>query len=343
MLIRYFTSNMPFQQLLGIVFAGILLWAGFFFGHDTWTFREHAEPLAFITAGLIQNYPLLASILSLVMVLIQAFWLNSLVNHIDFYSTSKTSYLTAFLFLLFAGSIEGNFMPGPSVMANFFVLAIIQSLINAYDKDYTLKNVFYAAFAAGIGSLFYMPVLGLWFFIIMALIIYRQINLREIFFAILGLLPAAIGSFVYYYGRGNSLEHFQSVIQYFTNWNITVSGSLPELLVAGMILVFLFFSLIYVLSHANERVIRVRRLSLVLTWYLIVAFWLSGYIDHFFQQIIVLSPVVAFFVNWAIENMKRKGLAELIIWAFILIITFYRLQNVWQDLFNVDLPVYNLL
>ena len=343
MLIRYFTSNMPFQQLLGIVFAGILLWAGFFFGHDTWTFREHAEPLAFITAGLIQNYPLLASILSLVMVLIQAFWLNSLVNHIDFYSTSKTSYLTAFLFLLFAGSIEGNFMPGPSVMANFFVLAIIQSLINAYDKDYTLKNVFYAAFAAGIGSLFYMPVLGLWFFIIMALIIYRQINLREIFFAVLGLLPAAAGSLVYYYWQGNSSEHFEVIAQYFSNWNITVSGLLPELLVGGMLLVILVFSLVYVLAHAKERVIRVRRLSVILTWYLIFTVWLGGYTSHFFQQIILIAPVLAFFANWAIENMKRKGFAEALLWIFILIITVYRLQNIWQELFNLELPVYNLM
>ncbi|MFW6018946.1 MAG: DUF6427 family protein [Bacteroidales bacterium] len=343
MLIRYFTSNMPFQQILGIVLTGVLLWAGFFLGHDTWRFQEHAEPLSFITDGLIQNYPLIASIISLFMVLIQAFWLNSLVNRIDFYSTSKTSYLTAFLFLLFAGSLEGNFMPGPSVMANFFVLSIIQSLIYAYDKDYTLKNVFYASFASGIGSLFYMPVLGLWVFVILTLIIYRQISLREVFFAVLGLLPTAVGSLVYYYWQGNSFEHFQSVFHYFSRWNITVSGSLPELLVAGMIFIFLLFALMYVLSHANERVIKVRRLSLVLTWYLIISIGLSGYIDDFFQQIIVLSPVMAFFANWAIENMKRKKLAEMLIWIFILIITFYRLQNVWQDLFNLELPVYKLL
>ena len=343
MLIRYFTSNMPFQQLLGIVLTGVLLWAGFFWGHDTWSYREHAEPLAFVTAGLIKNYPLLASIISLLMVLIQAFWLNSLVNQIDFYSTSKTSYLTAFLFLLFAGSIEGNFMPGPSVMANFFVISIIQSLIKAYDKEYTLKNVFFAAFLAGVGSLIYLPVLGLSLFIIMALIIYRQIAIREIFFVVLGLLPAAVGSFVYYYWQGNAMEHFEKIAYYFSNWNIVISGSLPVLLVLGMITLFLLVSMIYVLSHVNERVIRVRRLSVILIWYLIITIWLGGYTSNFLQQVILLSPVVAFFTNWAFENMKRKGMAEFLIWIFILIITFYRLQQYWQEVFNLDLPVYRLL
>lgn len=340
MLIRYFTSNMPFQQMIGLFITAVLLWVGLFFGYETWTYREHAEPLAILTQKLILEWPVIAGVLSLIIVLLQAFWLNYLVHRLDF--LSKTSYLAAFLFLLFSGAVEGNLMPGASVLGNFFALGILHGLINAYDQENTLRSVFHAALFVGVGSLFYLPILGLWFFVIAALIIYRQIGYREIIFAILGLLPSVLGSFVYYFSKGEVYTHFQILNEYIFSWSLSLEVSLPMLLVGIMILSFLFVSMSYVLVHRNEQVIRVRRFITVLTWYLIFVLLLSGYAVDFFQQIILLAPVLAIFLGGMLENIRRKKLAEISLWIFILLVSIYRLKDVLQSAFGFDFPMYKI-
>lgn len=341
MLIRFFTSNMPMRQLLGIIFTAFLLWIGFFLGHDTWYFRPHAEPLGAVTANLIINWPYIAAVMGFLVILIQAFWLNNLVHQIGF--ASKTSYLTAFLFLLFSASLEGNLMPGTAILGNFFALGVLHSLINAYNQEYTLQSVFYAALFAGIGSLFYLPVLGLWLFIPAALIIYRQITYREIIFSFLGLLPVAVATFVFYFWKGQAIEHFSMLLNYLLSWNPELEATVPELLTGGMVVFFLLISTFYVIRRINEQVIQLRRYITVLAWYMIFVVLLSGYARDLFQQLILLAPVTALFLGNMIDNLKKTRIIEISLWIFIILVSVYRLQDVLAKLPGIRFPVFEIL
>ncbi len=341
MLIRFFTSNMPMRQLLGIIFTAMLLWVGFFLGHDTWYFRPHAEPLGAVTANLIINWPYIAGVLGFLIILIQAFWLNNLVRQIGF--ASKTSYLTAFLFLLFSASLEGNLMPGAAILGNFFALGVLHSLINAYTQEYTLQSVFYAALFAGIGSLFYLPVLGLWLFIPAALIIYRQITYREIIFLVLGLLPVAAATYVFYFWRGEAMEHFTMELNYLVNWNPELKATYPELLTGGMVVFFLLISTFYVFRHINEQVIQLRRYITVLGWYMIFVLLLGGYAMDLLQQLILLAPVAALFLGNMIDNLKKTRIIEFFLWIFIILVSVYRLQDVLGNLLGINFQAFEIL
>ncbi|MCF8331443.1 MAG: DUF6427 family protein [Bacteroidales bacterium] len=340
MLIRYFTSNMPFQQLLGIIFTAILLWLGFLFGVETWSYREHAEPLAFILENVMQNQPYWAGVIALLSVLFQSLWINYLVHRIGF--LSKTSYLAAFLYLLFTASLEGNLMPGTAVIGNFFALAVLNAMINAYYHKNTLRSVFHASLFAGIGSLFYFPVLGLWIFVIVVLIIYRQLTFREIFFSLLGLLPVLAGLFTFYFWKGDANAHFQILGQAFTTWKFMFKSTLPELLVGVMILIFILISVVYALIHQNERVIRVQRFIAMLNWYIILVILLSGYSFNLFQHIILLIPVAAIFLSSMLEGLRKKTIAESLIWIFIILVTVYRLESHLEAWFQIDFPTISL-
>ncbi|MFO8054638.1 MAG: DUF6427 family protein [Bacteroidales bacterium] len=318
--------------------ATVLLWAGFFLGYETWEYREYIEPMAFLTRGLIKVHPLLAAGLAMIMVLVQALWLNYLAQRSGL--LSKTSYLAAFFFLLISGAPEGNLMPAAVILANVFVLAALHALINAYDHENTIKSVFHASLFIGIGSLFYFPVLGLWVFILVALIIYRELTYREIIFALLGLLPAAGGVILYFFYTGEIIQYLNTVQQQFLSWAIVVELTLPELAAGGMIFLAMLSSVFFMLSHINERTIMIRRFISLLIWFLVFVLLLTGYAEDPLQQTIMLSVPLAVFLASIGESIKKKFIVEWGVWIYILVLTIYRLQHLIRDGFNFDFPVY---
>lgn len=340
MLIRYFTSNMPFQQLLGILLTAVLMWMGFFTGHETWSVQPEVEPLAGFIVGVANKSHLWSGILALFIFLLQAFWLNYLAQLVKL--TSSTSYLTAFLFLLIALSLQGNFLTGAALFGNFFSLGIIHSLINAYYRKNTLRSVFHASLFAGLGSLFYFPLLGLGLFIIIALIVYREINVRAIIFTVFGLIPSWAGISLFNYWQQEPWAYFNALSNYLANYNLQLHGSMPLLLVAAMIFLFLLFSIFFTHIHIIEQVIRKRRTIMVFTWYVIFILILSGYAVDVLQQVVLLAPVIAVFFTHRIESITKRGFAELTLWIFIVIISVYRLQNWLQITFEFEFPVYKI-
>ena len=136
--------------------------------------------------------------------------------------------------------------------------------------------------------------------------------------------------------------YFQMLGQAFTTWEFTFKSTLPELLVGAMILLFILISVVYALVHQNERVIRVQRFIAMLNWYILLVIFLSVYSFNLFQHIILLTPVAAIFLSSMMEGLKKKTIAESLIWLFILLVTVYRLERHLEAWFQFDFPIINL-
>ncbi len=129
---------------------------------------------------------LLEQILSIVIILLGAFFVNYLA--IDQEIVSKSNYLPFFFYVLFAFSSTTKNIIEPILVANLFVVPALFFLMNSYRVERALNQVFKAAFCMSIACFFcidYMLVFPLMF---VALFVLRPFNWREVIVLIVGLM-----------------------------------------------------------------------------------------------------------------------------------------------------------
>lgn len=93
--------------------------------------------------------------------------------------TGKNNYLPAFLYALFAFSINTNAFVHPALLANLFVLVALHFYLETYRADHALSELFKAAFFMGLAPFFYTNYLLLLPFCFMMLTILRPFQWRD--------------------------------------------------------------------------------------------------------------------------------------------------------------------
>lgn len=124
--------------------------------------------------------------ITLLIILLGAFFVNFL--SIEQEITSKTNYLPAFFYILFAFSVNTKNMIEPILTANLFVLPALYYLINSYRKDYVLAEFFKAGLFMGLASFFCIHYIVVFPLSFISLIILRPFNWREWSVLLIGLL-----------------------------------------------------------------------------------------------------------------------------------------------------------
>lgn len=308
-------------------------------GYSTWTPHADLEPLGFYLYQAAWQYPLAASLLSMLMVVFQALWANSLSHQIKF--SAHTSYLTAFIYLLFAGTFQGYLMTGPAIIAGFIVLGVFQTMINAYYQRNMYRNIFHAALLAGIGALFYWPLLGLWLFVLIGLIVYRDITVRKILLAILGLLPPLAGVMLYHYSLHSEDQYFYWMGQAMADWHISLDFSVPEVMLFALLSIFLILSAVLISYKSGERIMSTQRFIVMINWYFGIAILLGGLGQDLKQHMMLLFLPIALYLGSVIEKMKKKYFFEMALWLYILLLVIYRFEDEIQRFFGIELSMFS--
>lgn len=129
---------------------------------------------------------ILNQIITLITIMLGAFFVNFLSAEQEI--TSKTNYLPAFLYIMFAFSGNTKSIIEPVLIANLFILPSLYFLMNSYRKDHALPDFFKAGLFMGLASFFCIHYIVAFPLSFIALFVLRPFNWREWTVLLLGLI-----------------------------------------------------------------------------------------------------------------------------------------------------------
>jgi hypothetical protein len=310
MFIRFFKTNQPASFIALPLFA-VLLWG------MSWLNPLSAEPvfsMPFYSGfEFINSVPLLSEVLAFVLVLIQGFYLNYLINKYDLRDSRDRSNFLPALFCIFFLSLFPSFRTLiPQHFSAIFLLLMLDRIFDSYRKDSAFSHCFDAGLFASIASLFYFPAAVFFLLVWVGFVVLRAFNWREWLIAFLGFIIPWLMVLTYYF-------FFDRLDYFFTN-QIT-SGFSASYFDFGKpdnaVLIYVFSGLLFFPAMMNfvkmmsSGKIKVNKFLLLFMWFLFFAV-VSGFIfpvasyTHFTLAAI---PLAVIFSNWFL-SLKKTWIAE---------------------------------
>lgn len=257
----------------------------------------------------------LNQIISLIAILLGAFFVNFIC--IDQEITSKTNYLPAFLYVLFAFSASTKNMIEPILLANLFVLPSLYFLISSYRQDYALAEFFKAGLFMGLASFFCIHYIVVFPLSFIALIILRAFNWREWSVLLLGLItPLYIYVSICYLTTDDYFAVFGMIRE--------ATSSIQKPIVSEyyfgfifIIVITLVFALVKSFSVGFGNKVKTKKTKNILLWMLLLSL-----IIMLFEQVsdMVLLPCIiplSIFIGDYLAEIKQLKMANTLLILFL--------------------------
>lgn len=193
MIISAFKESNPVSYLIAILMLGsaLVFWGRF----EVMVNPSESMPLYQVLTMVVA--PLPTWVIGFIMFLLigsQAYhWNNVAANHEVLY---KKSLLPLLLYIVFAASLPVFLTLNPALPVISFVIVILDKLFKIYKNPNPLSLVFDAAFLTGISTLFWFPAVLLFPFLLIAVVIIKPINFRDITVLMIGFCTPFILAFV---------------------------------------------------------------------------------------------------------------------------------------------------
>ena len=152
MFIRFFRSSFPIQYLV-IALVGLILWGKAFIQPPPMPAPEGPVPLYSLLYTLLNGFPHIAVIFAFILVLIESWLLNILLNKHEL--VLKNSSLASLIFLIMMSSSPIYLTLNPLNITILTSLIILNNLMLSYSRAEDLDLIFSSGFFSAIGSLFY--------------------------------------------------------------------------------------------------------------------------------------------------------------------------------------------
>ncbi len=260
--------------------------------------------------GLISNESAyIMSGIFLLMVLVQAFLFNFIIEHHKIFDSLNT--LTGFSYLLLTALFNEALYLSPAFFALFPILIALHKLIRSYN-DLSVSPIFDGAFAIGIASLFYLPSIVLFFFYLVGLSVTRVFNIKEWILAITGMVIPYILTATYFLWQ-DQLGDF--LLQHFTAWSISTSIQNTSLLEVGIkiaiLAVVVGMGLLIYQRNFLKVVVRIRKYQTLFVYLLSVSFLSAIFINkiHLSPAALLLIPA-AYFLAYSFYETSRQRIYE---------------------------------
>ncbi|MCL2027875.1 MAG: hypothetical protein FWG79_05230 [Bacteroidales bacterium] len=316
MLIRLTKSNYSLQLGLLILLA-LSLWVRNFMVQEP---IEIIEPQTFLYDSLFgwtKTNMLLAKILTLMCVLLQAFMLSEMVR---VHSISKNSMSVALIYVVLLSVQNGWQVLQPFMISNFFVIGGIWYLFKIYNEKEPYEKVFNASILFALASLFSASLLPFGFIVFWIFLFYPINQWREWLIAILGFGFPFFIVFLWATLTENSdvFSEFSIQIMNFDSLEKITELSLSTQIFVSIVLVLSLVGIGFMQLRAKFSEISQRKkitaMMLGIFWMVSVGLFTSYTTTH----LATLFIFSAFFIaEWLYRN-ERKWLSELVFYGFLI-------------------------
>jgi hypothetical protein len=222
-------------------------------------------PLYSLIYALLYGMPHVAAILGFILTLSSAYIMNRLLTRNEV--IQKNSSLSALIFIALMSYFPFLLTLHQLSIAVFILLMILERLYKAYSKSESLELTYVSGFMIGIASLFYLPFLLFFLFLIISFIIFRNIDWHEWIGSFIGLVTPYIFLSVYYFWMDKWMFKAHEYLRFFlVSFDPDPFREPTFLILSAVVLVLLVFGLFTGLTRLSEKTIEVRKKTILLIW-----------------------------------------------------------------------------
>ena len=227
-------------------------------------------PVFYFFFGWAVNVKLFSVSLGLILLLVQAFGWNAIINSNTL--LRQSSYFPAFFLILLASCRLSLISIYPVLFASLFLTLAMRRLIASYKKDNAISNVFDAGLFIGIGSLFYPPFVVFMLFLWIAVLIMRSLIWREWVVAMVGfVLPFGFAMAYQYLFFVSDISWYSKLILSAENYRTHFSFNWKEwmlmLILAGLsIASFWLF-----INKMADNIVKTQKVWALILWFMVFA------------------------------------------------------------------------
>jgi len=316
-MVRFFRSSFPVQFItIGVI--GLLLWGTGAVHPPVMPPPEGPVPLYTLLYKWVSGFQYLAMAVGFFLVTFQALWLNYIVSCHDL--VPNNSSLSALLFLLFISLFPSLLTLTPINITTLFLLFILKAVLESYNQTDPVEQVYTAGFFVGLSSLFYLPSMFFYGFLLICFLVYRSLKLREWISSLIGFATPFLYLVVIYFLTDHLPEFIALYIDFLKRpgfqtpeipWNVLVLfGGFTVLALLGLWDAFL---------HIGEKTIELRKKSIVLLWMLFFSLSTVFYSNSLNLHItgLLCIPLAPFLANFYLR-LRKPFWFELLLWLFLL-------------------------
>ena len=245
----------------------------------------------------------------IMLMLMQAAMLNYLVDRHKLLSTYTS--LPALCYVLLISLFNEHLFLSPPFLANFAVLVALAQVYSSYNNN-SFTQPFDVGLAIGIASLFYLPVLILTIFALLALNITRVFNWRESLVSVVGvLIPYLFLGTFYFVTDGFSgfiAAQFGQIHTTITNIPINY----PEIIIKATIILFIvMLAMFFFQSHFFKSIVKIRKLLTILVHLLSISILIFLFMEQFsLAPMALLAIPLSIFLAYSFFEIDHKLTAE---------------------------------
>jgi hypothetical protein len=325
-MIRFFRgSGIGPVLLLGL--SALALWIQYIISPPQLMEAEGSNPMPLwgLITGALSGIPLLAVILSFVLMLIVAIVMVRFNTSIFF--IPRRTYLPALAYILLYALFPGEMVLNPALPAALLILAGLWRMVSAYRVNGMTFNFFDAALLISSAGMFYAG--AVWFIIIVFIgaLVLRSPDARELTATIAGALLPWIVLYAVWYVTGGNIAKLTEIIRHnlfdqapAANWGRTL---IILLAVTGLNLIPSFLALAREMPTYK---IRSRKTFELLVWMIVLgtaAFLLVPGVSAEMNAITAM-PFAFILANYYAFT-RRLTMAEILFWLMVIMLIVSRL------------------
>jgi hypothetical protein len=292
--------------------TGLLLWISAFLSPPGMPLPEGPVPLYLLVFNLLQNHPFLATLAGFCLVMAETYWLTRILSVHEL--VLKNSSLSALVFVVMMSFLPGQLTLNPINIALGFMIMILHHLLISYNKPEHLDRIFAAGFFTAIASMFYLPFI-LWFiFVVISFLVFRAGNWRAWMAAFIGLITPFIYLAVWYFWHDELIIRAQSYVLFFSHILVFPNPFHTDFYILSGFTLLLALWGIFLFSSSPERTVEIRVKTNILLWTLvftILSFFFSRSMAIFHPALAM--PALAMVITGTLIGLKRTRLAEMIL------------------------------
>ena len=305
MLVNLFRKNY-INQYLFILLISIPLWIGSFINPQPMEEYVSFSYLYNLFYILLSPFPLFSTILAYIMVLLQGFFFNQILNRHNL--VSNTTLLPMFLYVLFSSSVSIQNL-NPILFFTLFILIAINRLMDCTNTPDVQNKIFSAAILVSVASLFCIQSIYFLLLLPITLIIFKIYYWREWTTILFGFAFPQIILILYAFFTDKLEMLLYSLKSYITSISFTVDVTNKVALITNIfiLLVFTVSFFVYLISSMDS-IVAYRKKTAIISWTFIIGIVLALYTYVMPLPIQIFAIPFSFFISRYILKFRYKAI-----------------------------------
>ena len=223
--------------------------------------------------------------------------------------TKKNSY-KILIFSLFIALLPETYLNSQILIANLFILLALRRIISLRSNKEIIKKLFDAAFWLSIATLFYFWSILFFILIVIGIILYRVVNIKNWIIPIVGILTVAIIWSSYMIIMGYDLIlYFQNLINF--SFDISTLNNKRIVISCTIILSYGIWSLLYFIRYLKAKSKKSRPSFIIIIFMIIISLLVVAVAPYKngSEFLFLFAPLSIIITNY-LETISEKWFKE---------------------------------